>query len=99
MRLNSIRFTRRPSQPGPSLAGNPFLVLDPRARLQGRLVAYIVREHARARPLADILCDSFVAEHATAAELGLLLDDPNLIHRLGEQCLDGIPPQELPPAA
>jgi hypothetical protein len=43
----------------------------------GRLLAYVVREHRRGRPLRDILGDGFVLDHATNAEVGLLLENPH----------------------
>src|SRR5919201_334893 len=42
-----------------------------------RVIAYIAREHGRGRPLADILHDRFVVEHATEIDAGLLLEKPS----------------------
>jgi hypothetical protein len=65
-----------------------------------RLSAYIVREHRRGRPLRDILGDGFVLDHATSAEIGLLLENPHLIKRLVEEALSTPEvPEPLPPAA
>jgi hypothetical protein len=68
---------------------------------QERLSAYVVREHRRGRALRDILGDPFVVEHATQAELGLLRENPDLIHRLLEELLSSQPDPSgpLPPAA
>jgi hypothetical protein len=68
-------------------------------RSPGPLVAYIIREHGRGRPLAEVLGDRFVAERATAAEIGLLLEHPSLIHRLRRQCFDEPASEDLPAAA
>lgn len=63
------------------------LVLEPCGRWHGRLTAYIVREHQRGRRLSDILADRFLVEHASAAAIAHLLEDPRLIHRLRDNCL------------
>jgi hypothetical protein len=66
----------------------------------GRLLAYVVREHRRGRPLRDILGDGFVLDHATNAEVGLLLENPHLIKRLVDETLSAPEsPEPLPPAA
>jgi hypothetical protein len=66
----------------------------------GRLLAYVVREHRRGRPLRDILGDGFVLDHATNAEVGLLLENPHLIKRLVDETLSPPEsPEPLPPAA
>jgi hypothetical protein len=67
-------------------AARPF-VLEPCGRWHGRLTAYIVREHQRGRRLSDILADRFLVEHASAAAVAHLLEDPRLIHRLSADCL------------
>jgi hypothetical protein len=67
-------------------AARPF-VLEPCGRWHGRLTAYIVREHQRGRRLSDILADRFLVEHASAAAVAHLLEDPRLIHRLSDDCL------------
>lgn len=65
-----------------------------------RLLAYVVREHRRGRPLRDILGDGFVLDHATNAEVGMLLENPHLIKRLVDETLSSPEsPEPLPPAA
>jgi hypothetical protein len=59
---------------------------EPCGRWHGRVTAYIVREHQRGRPLADVLEDRFVVEHASDAAITQLLQDPRLIHRLADDC-------------
>lgn len=63
-------------------------MLDPCGRWYARLCAYIVREHRRGRPLAEILSDRFVVAHASEAAVTHLLTDPHLIHRLADDCRD-----------
>src|ERR1051325_2149410 len=74
------RSNRRPRTAGLL----PFV--EPRGRWHPRLTAYIVREHQRGRPLSEILADRFVVEHASAAAVARLLEDPRLIERLGDDC-------------
>jgi hypothetical protein len=82
---------RSTSAEGRSRRGRPgwarrLFPLEPCGRWRGRLTAYIVREHQRGRPLAEILADPFVAAHATDVALTHLLEDPRLIHRLAADC-------------
>jgi hypothetical protein len=85
---------------GPAFGGT-FSWLDSHTRWRSRLCVYIRREHARGRPLTDILRDQFVVEHASATEIGLLLDDPRLLDRLADDCHSPawVPREPLPPAA
>jgi hypothetical protein len=52
----------------------------------GRLVAYICREHQRGRPLAEIVQDAFVVEHASDRQVGRMLEDPHLLAKLAADC-------------
>jgi hypothetical protein len=70
-------------------AARPF-VLEPCGCWHGRLTAYIVREHQRGRRLSDILADRFLVEHASAAAVAHLLEDPRLIHRLSDDFLGSL---------
>jgi len=63
-------------------------VLDPCGRWHARLCAYIIREHQRGRPLAEILTDRFVDAHASEAAITHLLGDPRLIRRLADDFRD-----------
>jgi hypothetical protein len=92
--LNPLRKgdNMRPTLLHPSATSRPVS--------SGRLLAYVVREHRRGRPLRDILGDGFVLDHATNAEVGLLLENPHLIKRLVDETLSSPEsPEPLPPAA
>jgi hypothetical protein len=75
-----------------SLAARRWLLLEPGGRWHCRLTTYIVREHRRGRPVAEILDDRFVREHASASAISHLLVDPHLIHRLADDCRRPLPP-------
>lgn len=87
----SVRMAREHSFNGrssrsPRTAGLlPFV--EPCGRWHPRLTAYIVREHRRGRSLSEILADRFVVEHASAAAIAHLLEDPRLIERLRDDCV------------
>jgi hypothetical protein len=63
---------------------NPFSFLTARSSKSERVTAYILREHDRGRPLADILNDPYISNRCNPNELGRLLERPELIHALGE---------------
>ena len=67
-----------------SFLRNPFSFLFTRSSQEERLSAYVIREHERGRPLAEILEDPYVRNRATPQELARLLDRPEVIHALGE---------------
>jgi hypothetical protein len=63
---------------------NPFSFLFARSSKEERLAAYLIREHERGRPLAEILDDPYVRNRATPNEVARILDRPEVIHALGE---------------
>jgi hypothetical protein len=65
------------------LLRNPFTFLSTRSSKEERLSAYVIREHERGRPLAEVLDDPYVRNRATPQELARLLDRPEVIHALG----------------
>jgi len=67
-----------------SFLRNPFSFLFARSGKEDRVSAYIIREHERGRPLAEILDDPYIHNRCTEQELARLLDQPELIHALGE---------------
>jgi hypothetical protein len=67
-----------------SVLRNPFSLLFARSSQEERLSAYVIREHERGRPLAEILEDPYVRNRATPQELARLLDRPEVLHALGE---------------
>ena len=63
---------------------NPFSFLFARPSVEDRLAAYVIREHERGRPLAEILEDPYIQNRATPQQRERLLDRPEIIHALGE---------------
>jgi hypothetical protein len=67
-----------------SLLGNPFSFLFARSSADDRVAAYVLREHARGRALAEILEDRYVQNRLTAQQQSRLLDRPEIVHALGD---------------
>jgi hypothetical protein len=70
-----------------SFLRNPFSFLFARSSQEERLSAYVIREHERGRPLAEILEDPSVRNRATPQELARLLDRPEVIRALGDDMI------------
>jgi len=67
-----------------SFLRNPFSFLFTSTSKQERVAAYVIREHERGRPLAQILDDPYVHNRCTDREVARLLDRPEIVHALGE---------------
>lgn len=67
---------------------NPFRLLFGSSRREDFLVRYVLREHARGRPLAEILDDHYVRNWSTPEERRRLLDLPEVVAALGENALE-----------
>ena len=67
---------------------NPFSFLFARSSVEDRLAAYVIREHGRGRPLAEILEDPYIQNRATPQQRARLLDRPEIVHALGETAID-----------
>lgn len=63
---------------------NPFSFLFARSSGEDRVVTYLIREHERGRPLAEILEDPYVRNRCTPQERERLLDRPELIRAVGD---------------
>jgi len=63
---------------------NPFASLFSRSDQVDRLSAYVIREHARGRPLAEILEDPYIRNRSTPEQRQRLLDNPDVIRALGK---------------
>ena len=61
------------------------------SRSEQFLVSYVLREHARGRPLAEILDDPYVRNRSTPAERARLLDAPEVVAALGESARSNAP--------
>ena len=70
-----------------SFLRNPFSFLFARSGKEDRVSAYVIREHERGRPLAEILDDPYIRNRCSDQEIARLLDQPELIHALGESDL------------
>ena len=63
---------------------NPFSFLFVRSRSEDRIAQYVIREHRRGRDLREILEDKYVVNRCTPAQIKRMLDEPEVIHALGE---------------
>jgi hypothetical protein len=63
---------------------NPFSFLFQRSSGEDRVAAYVIREHARGRPLAEVLEDRYVQNRLTPEGQRRLLDRPEVIHAIGQ---------------
>jgi hypothetical protein len=61
-----------------------FSFLSARSQGEERIAQYVIREHHRGRPLADILQDHYVTNRCTPEQVRRLLDRPDLLHALGD---------------
>ena len=66
----------------------PFGFLFGSSRREQTLARYVLREHARGRPLVDVLDDPYVRNWSTPAERARLLDLPEVVAALGDDALD-----------
>jgi hypothetical protein len=71
-----------------SFVRNPFSFLFASSSKEERLAAYVIREHDRGRPLAEILEDPYIRNRSTPHERARLLDRPEVIHALGETVVE-----------
>ncbi len=63
---------------------NPFTFLFTRSTGEDRVTAYVLREHERGRPLAEILDDPYIRNRLTPQERERLLDRPEIIRAVGD---------------
>ncbi len=68
---------------GWALGRGPYYFLGPRPYLEAECAAHIRREHARGRPLADVLGDAYF-RRVDPSILRAVLASPQLIRALGE---------------
>ena len=67
-----------------ALIRNPFSFLFARSAKEERVAAYVIREHERGRPLAEILEDPYIRNRCSRDELARLLERPEVVRALGE---------------
>jgi hypothetical protein len=63
---------------------NPFSFLFQRSSGEDRVAAYVIREHARGRSLAEVMEDRYVQNRLTPEGQRRLLDRPEVIHAIGQ---------------
>ena len=61
-----------------------FSFLTARTQGEERIAQYVIREHHRGRPLAEILQDNYVTNRCSPEQIRRLLDRPDVVHALGE---------------
>jgi hypothetical protein len=61
-----------------------FSFLSQRSQTEERIAQYVIREHHRGRPLAEILQDHYVTNRLSHEQIQRLLERPEVIHALGE---------------
>jgi hypothetical protein len=66
---------------------NPFAALFSRSDQIDRLAAYVIREHGRGRPLAEILDDPYIRNRSTPEQRQRILDNPDVIRALGQDAV------------
>ena len=66
-----------------ALAG-AFSFLRSGSQTEERIAQYVIREHHRGRPLAEILDDHYVTNRCTPEQIKRLLDRPDVVHALGD---------------
>jgi hypothetical protein len=68
----------------PDILRSPFSFLFARSQKEELMAEYVVREHHRGRPLAEILEDAHLRNHLNEQQIKRLLDRPEVIHALGD---------------
>lgn len=67
-----------------------FSFLSSRSQTEERMAQYVIREHHRGRPLAEIVEDNYVQNRCTPEQIQRLLDRPDVIHALGEDLVSNV---------
>lgn len=67
-----------------------FSFLSARSQGEERIAQYIIREHHRGRPLAEILQDHYVTNRLSPEQVRRLLDRPEIVHELGDDLVAGV---------
>jgi hypothetical protein len=60
-----------------------FSFLSSRSQSEERVTQYLLREHHRGRPVAEILEDPYVTNRLNPEQVKRILDRPEVIHALG----------------
>ncbi len=65
-----------------------FSFLGSRSQAEERIAQYLIREHHRGRPVAEILNDHYVTNRLQPEQVKRLLDRPEVVHSLGEDVVE-----------
>jgi hypothetical protein len=71
---------------------NLFRSLFASSRNDRFLVSYVLREHARGRPLAEIFEDPYLRNRSTPEQRARLLDAPEVVAAIGRNAVSGLRP-------
>jgi hypothetical protein len=66
---------------------NPFASMFATTNREHYLQRYVLREHKRGRPFAEILDDAYVRNRSTREERARLLERPEVVAVIGEHVL------------
>jgi hypothetical protein len=69
-----------------ALAG-VFSFLGSGSQKEERIAQYVIREHHRGRPLAEIVEDHYVTNRLSPEQIRRLLDRQDVIHAVGEDTI------------
>jgi hypothetical protein len=69
---------------------NPFSFLFERSSQEGRLAAYVIREHDRGRTLDEILNDRYILNRTSPQQLRRLLENPDLVRAIGNDTIESV---------
>lgn len=66
---------------------NPFKALSSTTRREQYVERYVLREHRKGRPLAEVLEDPYVRAWSTPTERARLLERPEVVAAVGDQAI------------
>jgi hypothetical protein len=66
---------------------NPFKAVFGTNRREQYVERYVLREHRKGRPFAEILEDPYVRAWSTREERARLLENPDVVAAVGEQAI------------
>ena len=72
-----------------ALAG-AFSFLRSGSQTEERIAQYVIREHHRGRPLAEILDDHYVTNRLSPEQIRRLLERNDVIHAIGEDTINSM---------
>lgn len=64
-----------------------FSFLRSGSQAEERVAQYVIREHHRGRPLAEILEDHYVTNRLSEDQIGRLLERGDVIHAVGDAAI------------